>query len=89
VRPLLEEALDLPPDRVAAFLAEACADDVPLRRQVEALLRADARAGRFLEDSALHVASAPPPDADEAKVTGERGDDVTPPDDLQPPRRRS
>jgi hypothetical protein len=33
----------------AAYLAQACGDDVPMRQQVEALLKAHAQAGGFLE----------------------------------------
>src|SRR5262245_30161460 len=41
------------PDERAALLDQACAGDVQLRRQVEALLAEDARAGNFLEQPAL------------------------------------
>jgi tetratricopeptide (TPR) repeat protein/predicted Ser/Thr protein kinase len=48
IGPILEEALDLPPDRRAAFLDQACAGDADLRREIEAVLRADSDAGTFL-----------------------------------------
>jgi hypothetical protein len=52
------------PDPVAraAFLAEACAGDVALRRRVERLLRADARADSFLDTPAI-LRSDPEEDA--------------------------
>jgi serine/threonine protein kinase/WD40 repeat protein len=47
-------ALDRPsPHERAAYLDEACAGDAELRRRVEALLRADADAGSFLEKPAV------------------------------------
>ena len=47
---IADQALELPPEGVSAFLDRACADDSGLRRQVEALLSADQRAGDgFLE----------------------------------------
>jgi tetratricopeptide (TPR) repeat protein len=47
------EALELPPDQRAAWLDRACAGDDDLRRNVESLIAADARAGAFLETPAL------------------------------------
>ena len=46
---LLERALDLAPAERAAFLDRNCADDKPLRAEVEGLLRADTAAGDFLD----------------------------------------
>ena len=46
---VFSEALDLPPEKRAAFLDEACAGDADLRREVERLFEADAQAGLFLE----------------------------------------
>ena len=40
------------PEERAAFLADACGDDVALRRQVEELLLAQEKAGPFLEQPA-------------------------------------
>jgi WD40 repeat protein/serine/threonine protein kinase len=40
------------PEKRAAYLDEACRDDVELRRQVERLLRAQPRVGAFLESPA-------------------------------------
>lgn len=48
IAPLLEEALDLPPDRRGAFLDQACGGDPGLRAEIEDLLRADSEAGSFL-----------------------------------------
>ena len=45
---LLDEAQQLPPDQRAAFLDAACEGDETVRREVEALLAADAAAGTFL-----------------------------------------
>src|SRR5215510_12905516 len=44
------EALRLPLAERAAYLDGACGDDAKLRRQVEALLEANASVGDFLED---------------------------------------
>lgn len=46
---LLDQALDLPPDRHSAFLAEVCGDDEELRRELESLLAAHQKAGSFIE----------------------------------------
>ena len=46
---IFTEALRLPAEERAAFLARACAGDENLRRKVEALLRAHGRVGDFLE----------------------------------------
>ncbi len=56
---LFAKALEHPPAERAACLDEACAGDAELRREIEALLAADARAGRFLEPRS---AAPPPPD---------------------------
>jgi tetratricopeptide (TPR) repeat protein/predicted Ser/Thr protein kinase len=53
---LFDQALELPPDDRAAWLEQACAGNAALREQVEALLRADAAADRFLEFDALRCA---------------------------------
>ncbi len=51
---IFTEALKRPVAEREAFLDQACAGDVELRRKVEALLRAYERLGHFLE--------TPPPD---------------------------
>jgi serine/threonine-protein kinase len=47
-RAVLDVVLDLPPDRRAAYLADACGADPALRRLVDELLAADAAADSFL-----------------------------------------
>ena len=37
---IFDAAIELPPERRAAYVQEACAGDDPLRQRVEALLRA-------------------------------------------------
>jgi serine/threonine protein kinase len=54
---LFDTALERPPAERAAFLDAACAGDAGLRREVERLLAADARATSFLEQPA--VSSSP------------------------------
>ena len=49
--------LDQEPDQVGAFLDTACEGDAVLRREVEALLASDQRAGRFIERSAVGLAT--------------------------------
>lgn len=53
---LLDQALDLPSDEVAAFLDRECAGDAALRAEVEELLAAEAEAGGFLETPASELA---------------------------------
>jgi serine/threonine protein kinase len=50
---LFDEALERPLAERAAFLDAACVGDTGLRREVERLLAADARASRFLEQPAV------------------------------------
>ncbi|PYK36566.1 MAG: hypothetical protein DME60_14600, partial [Verrucomicrobia bacterium] len=50
-------AVDQEPDQVSAFLDTACGSDALLRREVEALLASDQRAGRFIEKSAVGLAT--------------------------------
>jgi serine/threonine protein kinase len=50
---LFAEALELPPERRAAFLDQACRDTPDLRLVVERLLEKHQRAGRFLVDPAF------------------------------------
>src|SRR5882724_12530954 len=50
-------ALDQEPDHVSTFLDTACEGDAVLRREVEALLTSDQRAGRFIEKSAVDLAT--------------------------------
>jgi eukaryotic-like serine/threonine-protein kinase len=53
IEEIFRAALDQEPDQVSAFLAIACEDDAVLRREVEALLASDQRAGRFIERSSV------------------------------------
>src|SRR5436190_18366466 len=50
-------ALEQEPDQVSAFLDTACEGDAVLRREVEALLASDQRAGRFIETSSIGLAT--------------------------------
>src|SRR5438046_2397327 len=50
-------ALEQKPEQVSAFLDTACDGDDGLRREVEALLASDQRAGRFIEKSAVGLAT--------------------------------
>jgi eukaryotic-like serine/threonine-protein kinase len=52
VHRLFNAAVECAPDERAALLAEACADDATLRREVEVLLAADAEAGSFINTPA-------------------------------------
>ena len=50
-------ALEQQSDQVNAFLERACDGDAVLRREVEALLTSDQRAGRFIETSSVGLAT--------------------------------
>jgi eukaryotic-like serine/threonine-protein kinase len=50
---VFEAALSLPSEQRAAYLDKACAGDLALRRRVESLLGAHARAGSFLKEPAV------------------------------------
>jgi eukaryotic-like serine/threonine-protein kinase len=50
-------ALDQEPDQISAFLDTACEGDEVLRREVEALLASDQRAGRFIERPTVGLAT--------------------------------
>jgi eukaryotic-like serine/threonine-protein kinase len=53
--PIFDRALDLTPEARAAYLADACAGDDALRRDVESLLAADSNARDFLTGSAMRL----------------------------------
>src|SRR5256885_1716987 len=55
IEQLYHAALERTIDERAAFLAEACADDAALRREVEVLLAANDEAGSFLVAPALDL----------------------------------
>src|SRR5215470_733389 len=50
-------ALEQQPEQLSAFLDAACEGDEALRREVDALLASDQRAGRFIERSAVGLAT--------------------------------
>lgn len=54
---LFQAALERAPEDRPAFISEACGDDESLRREVEALLAADAEAGSLIEAPAYVVAA--------------------------------
>src|SRR5271170_2900780 len=64
VMDLFGAALDLPPGERAAFLDTECKGNRELRREVEALLHADANAGTFLQHPILEPPTANFPEAD-------------------------
>jgi eukaryotic-like serine/threonine-protein kinase len=64
IAPLLEEALELPPEERASFLQGASGEDPGLRAEIEALLAADSDAGEFLGAPVDLSAMAPGPGGD-------------------------
>ena len=54
---LFDAVLERQPSERASFLAEACVGDDELRREVESLLDAHERAGKFIEAPAVQVAA--------------------------------
>ncbi len=65
IEELFEAALERQPDRRGEYLAEACAGDAGLRREVEKLLAADAQTAGFLD---VVATSGLPPAVAERKV---------------------
>jgi len=57
IEELYHATLERDPNERASFLAEACAGDESLCREVETLLRCDARAENFIEAPALEIAA--------------------------------
>ncbi|HYE74745.1 MAG TPA: serine/threonine-protein kinase, partial [Blastocatellia bacterium] len=57
IKELFQAALECEPQARAAFLAEACAGDEDLRREVESLLIWETQAENFIEKPALKVAA--------------------------------
>src|SRR5262245_37117513 len=57
IKEIYDRALDLSRDEREVFLAEACAADDDLRREVESLLAAHEDAGTFLQSPAVEVAA--------------------------------
>jgi predicted Ser/Thr protein kinase len=63
VEKIFHEAMELLPQGREFFLEHACGDDVALRKEVDALLRAHEDAGTFLGPSESYIVSHPlPPD---------------------------
>jgi serine/threonine protein kinase/Tol biopolymer transport system component len=65
---LFHAALEREPSERAAFLERACAGDEALLRDVTSLLRADERAGRFIEEPAVDAATQAA-SADESRLS--------------------
>src|SRR5262250_2266528 len=57
IKEVYDRALDLRGDERDGYLAEACAGDADLRREVESLLAAHDDAGTFLQSPAVEVAA--------------------------------
>ena len=57
IKPLFHAALEHEPAQRATFLARACADDGPLRHEVESLLASHEQAESFIETPASDVAA--------------------------------
>jgi tetratricopeptide (TPR) repeat protein/predicted Ser/Thr protein kinase len=56
VAELFKRALDQPAEQRAAFLDQACGDDLELRREVESLLKFNEDGEEFLEQPAIEIA---------------------------------
>ena len=56
IESLLQFTLERPPEKRSAFLAEACGDDEPLRREVESLIAAHEQAKSFLKTPLSKIA---------------------------------
>ncbi len=72
VRAVLETAMDLDPSQRPSFLDKACADDGPLRAEVESLLADHESAGDFIEKPAYEIAPELLRDASEGSLAGRR-----------------
>jgi len=57
IKEIFHVALEQEPDQVSAFLDTACNGDEALRREVEELLASSQKAGRFIERSAVGLAT--------------------------------
>ncbi|HEX4950995.1 MAG TPA: protein kinase [Blastocatellia bacterium] len=57
IKDVFAAALEVPTSERAAFVAQACADDSEMRREVESLLAFEAQADDFIEKPALAVAA--------------------------------
>lgn len=52
---LFQEALEHPLEQRAAFLREACGEDLQLRRAIASLLEADQEAGDYMEEPLVRI----------------------------------
>lgn len=59
VKRVFSDALDRSPSERSAFVAEACADDESIRREVQSLLDSDHLAGSFIETPAADLLKEP------------------------------
>ena len=57
IEQIYHQTLERPEEERRAYLAQACAGDDALRREVEGLLSFDNKAGSFIESPALNVAA--------------------------------
>src|SRR2546427_3045751 len=55
IKVLLQSALEREPNQRSAFLAEACANDESLRKDVDSFLISHEQAGDFIESAAFEV----------------------------------
>jgi tetratricopeptide (TPR) repeat protein len=58
IKALFAEAIELTPESREQWVAQACADNISLRRELEALIQAHDRAGRFMEQGVLNTPRA-------------------------------
>ena len=73
VRDILEQALEVAPAQRTVFLERACAGDMALRSEVDALIAADQQAGpEFLAGSAAGSGAAPGGEEEPSSLTGVR-----------------
>ena len=67
---LFDAALEREPHERAAFLDHACADDEPLRREIESLLAHASAAGDFLAGPALELVGRVPAERRDPSLVG-------------------
>jgi eukaryotic-like serine/threonine-protein kinase len=71
VESIFHAALELPPERVDAFLQQSCVGDASLRRQVEQLLRSHRQADRFIEEPLVRPQDGVPEPDDGDRLIGQ------------------
>ncbi|MDX6695820.1 MAG: eukaryotic-like serine/threonine-protein kinase [Blastocatellia bacterium] len=69
VEEVFESALERAPEERSAYLTNVCADDEPLRQQVETLIASYEKAGSFIEEPAMGIAVLPDTLVDETVST--------------------